>query len=175
MEFLVFSDSHGNYIHMKRILDTYASEVDGVIFLGDGAAELCTLRRMFAPLPFYAVLGNNDDMDYLNYGFYREYFLSAHGKSVLLCHGHTHGISGGKEHLASYARVRGAHAVLYGHLHTPWESYVEGNDHPDAPNKDPILLCSPGSIAYPRNKEAPSFGRLHIAENGILFSIGYIK
>ncbi len=175
MELLVFSDSHGNYIHMKRVLEQYGAEVDGVIFLGDGAAEICTLRRMFSNLPFYAVLGNNDDYDYLNYGFYQEYFLSAEGKTVLLCHGHSHHIGAGIEHLAAYARIRGANAALYGHLHTATETYVEGNASEDAPNRAPILIASPGSIAYPRSGTPPSFGRLHIASDGILFSVGYIK
>ena len=175
MEYLVFSDSHGNYTHMEHILKRYANEVNGVIFLGDGAAEICMLRRMFTPLPFYAVLGNNDDYDYLNYGFYREYFLNTAGKSILLCHGHMHSVGGGNAHLTSYARVRGAHAALYGHLHEAHESYVEGNDGPDMPNRAPILIASPGSIAYPRDGKAPSFGRLHVGEDGILFSIGYIN
>ncbi len=171
MNYLVISDTHGMYAHAKRCIEMQCGSIDGVLHLGDGAADVVALRRLFPDIPIEAVLGNTDSCDYIEYHIYREKIIHAGDKTIFMCHGDSHAVSGGRTHLATYTKRRNADIALYGHLHIAREEYFPADDA--VPNDRPTWVFSPGSIAFPRDGR-PSFGLLHIDADGVLFSIGRI-
>ena len=169
MNFLVFSDSHGRYAVMKSVIDSHINEIDAVLHLGDGAAEVLTLRRLYPKLPIHAVLGNCDGYDYIGYGITEELLLPAEDKMLFLCHGHRQYVGAGHGYLTSYAKRKGADIALFGHCHVCCEEYLPAD--PDIDGDKPFWIFSPGSISSPRDGK-PSFGLLHISDAGVCFSIG---
>ena len=155
---------------MRSVLCKHAETTDAVLHLGDGAAEVLTLRSAFPGLPFYAVCGNCDSFTYADYGIMEDRLLNAGAHTVYLCHGHRFGVGGGTSSLAAYAAYRGADIVLYGHTHIADEVYLPADD--SSLNARPMWIFSPGSIGKPRDDIRPSFGILDITEKGVLFSVG---
>ncbi|MCQ2433209.1 MAG: metallophosphoesterase family protein [Clostridia bacterium] len=171
MDFLVFSDSHGRYAMMKHIIDRHKNEIDAVLHLGDGAAEVLALRRLYPDLPIHGVLGNCDGEDYTAFGIHREYMLPAAGKMIFLAHGDRLSIAGGHTYMMEYAKRKGADIALHGHLHIAFEKYYPADEI--RPDDRPFWIFSPGSISSPRDG-APSFGLLHVSDAGVCFSVGRI-
>lgn len=170
MKFLVFSDSHGSIEPMRSVLLMHAATTDAVLHLGDGAAEVLTLRAAFPALPFHAVCGNCDSFTYTDFGIMEDKLIVCGEHKLYLCHGHRFGVGGGTSSLAAYAAYRGADIVLFGHTHTAHEAYLPADDsRSDAP---PMRIFSPGSIAKPRDEIRPSYGILDIRGNDVLFSVG---
>jgi len=169
MKLLVFSDSHGRLEPLCPVIRMHSDTVDAIIHLGDGAAEVLTLRAAFPDLPFYAVLGNCDSFTYTAFDIRQDMLLTFSGKTLYLCHGDRFGVGGGHGALAAYAQAKGADIVLYGHTHKACEEYRPAGD---APGDKPLWILSPGSISLPRDRTEPSFGILDIGEQGVLFSVG---
>lgn len=176
MKLLVFSDSHGRMEPMRSVLRKHADTTDAVLHLGDGAAEVLTLRAEFPGLPIYAVCGNCDSFTYADYGIMEDQLLTVGTHTLYLCHGHRFGVGGGTAALAAYAAYRGADIALYGHTHIADEVYLpdDHDHHPDDSKSGahPMWILSPGSIGKPRDDLRPSFGILDITEKGVLFSVG---
>ena len=154
---------------MKSIIDSHLGGIDAVLHLGDGAAEIMTLRRLYPKLPIHAVLGNCDGYDYTGFGIPEELFLPAEDKRLFLAHGHRHSIGTGFGTLVEYAKRRGADIALFGHCHVCHDEYIPAD--PGDPADRPFWLFSPGSITGPRDGK-PSFGLLHISKAGVCFSVG---
>ncbi len=170
MKILVFSDSHGRLEPMQSIIRTHADSTDAILHLGDGAAEVLTLRSAFSSIPFYAVTGNCDSYTYSSFGITEDKCLTLGGYTLYLCHGDRFGVGGGVSSLAAYASYKHADIALYGHTHIAHEEY-----RPAENDKAPLWILSPGSVSLPRDSTLPSFGILDLTERGVLFSVGRWK
>ncbi len=171
MEYLVLSDSHGHLYGTNQVLSAYGAQADALLYLGDGAADVLILRRTYLSIPIHAVLGNCDSMEYPDFDIKRELFLTVGGKKLYLCHGDRFDVGTSPARLCAYAKQKGADAALYGHLHRVCDCYFPPEEA--IPGDKPFYLFSPGSISLPRDGR-PSFGRLHVGEDGICFSVGRI-
>ena len=167
MKILVFSDSHGRIEPIQSIIKAHADTVDAVLHLGDGAAEVLTLKSRFPSIPFHAVIGNCDSYTYSEFGITQDKCLMLGGYTLYLCHGDRFGVGGGVEALAAYAAYKHADIALYGHTHIAHEEY-----RPAENGKSPLWILSPGSVSLPRDSSLPSFGILDLTEQGVLFSVG---
>ena len=162
MKILVLSDLHGREDRARAVLSLHA-DADAVFFLGDGIRslpyELCTRGgRLFA-----GVRGNCDGFSLTDtqYSFSQELFLNLGEYTVMMMHGHTHGVKSGVERAATYAAARGADLLLYGHTHIPSEEYREG-----------VYYFNPGSLYGAA--EGATCGVMTITDGGVLFSLMHI-
>lgn len=167
MKILVFSDSHGKIEPIQSIIKAHADTVDAILHLGDGAAEVLTLKSRFPSIPFHAVMGNCDSYTYSEFGITQDKCLSLGGYTLYLCHGDRFGVGGGVTALAAYAAYKHADIALYGHTHVAHEEY-----RPAEGDRAPLWILSPGSVSLPRDSTYPSFGILDLREGGVLFSVG---
>ena len=92
--------------------------------------------------------------------------LNAKVQYVLLTHGHSYGVSMGREGLAEEAKSRGCDVAMFGHTHRPFLETVKG-----------VLLVNPGSLSYPRQEgRQPSYLLLTAQADGTLdFSQNYLR
>ena len=162
MQFLIFSDSHGNYRPMAEVIRRHP-EVRTVLFLGDGLADLEQLYPLFPQHTFRAVRGN---MDFLAREAEDLSLFSLFSCRVLMMHGHTHGVKGGVGGALCEAKRQGARVLLYGHTHQPENRYLP---------EEEIYLFNPGSIGRPHDG-IPRYGLLDILPNGsLMLSHGELK
>ena len=162
MQFLIFSDSHGNPSVMSRVLRKNP-DVRNVLFLGDGLRDVETLARLHPERSIRAVRGN---CDALTLEYPTEDIFSLYGTTVFLCHGHTLGVKGGLGGAIACAKEAGARVLLYGHTHTPHEEYL---------SESGLYLCNPGSIGQGHGGEG-SFAILDLLPNGsVSISHGHIS
>ena len=166
MEFLVFSDSHGASLSMKKVIDNASEELCGVIFLGDNYRDIEVLTEAYPNLKFYAVAGNCDMSARYLHPEYCEQLLVLDGVRVLMLHGHRQNVKYGFDTLEAYASDKGADIVLFGHTHERLEKYCLGG-------VKPLIMFNPGSISLPRDG-APSFGVLTVNNGQALLSHGDI-
>lgn len=148
MRIVVVSDSHGNTISLKKVLDNIGS-FDAIIHLGDIARDVDFLEEEFYDTPVYSVLGNND---FLRYGDF-EKTITIDNIKIFICHGHTLSVSSGTERLIDKAKREGVSVALFGHTHHAMMEYADG-----------ILVINPGSTSRPRG-EKPSFAIIE-TDNG---------
>ncbi len=158
MKYLIFSDSHGATLNMRKVIDAHLPELDGVLFLGDLFRDAETLRLYYPDLKIYAVAGNCDGMTR-----FQEELLDLDGISVLICHGHTMSVKSTLVPLEIHARKLGADIAMFGHTHERFEKYISGEKS--------LWLFNPGSITQPRDGEQ-SFGLLTIKDGQFLLSHG---
>ena len=163
MKILIFSDSHGSTLGMKRALSRNP-DVDVLLHLGDGKAEFDALAVSLPHVRSYSVCGNCDRWE--NFGSQGDYerMITLEGVGLLLTHGHRFGVKDSLERYLAYAKARGVRCALFGHTHIPLERY-----DPDTG----ITLFNPGSISRPCGG-APSFGTLEIRGDSLLFGHGEI-
>ena len=147
MKILVFSDSHGSTLFMRKALNMHR-DAEVVFFLGDGLADVDTLAYMFPSVAWIAVRGNCDyapvfrgaeanDVEVITLG----------GFKIVATHGNHYYAKHGTGALKRLAREQGADIVLFGHTHEPHEEYVPDDEHP-------FYLFNPGSASG----YSPSFG-----------------
>ncbi len=158
MNYLIFSDSHGDILYMRRVIDSYFDNLDGVIFLGDLLRDAETLRLYYPDLKIYAVTGNCDGMTR-----FTEEVLELGGFSVLILHGHTMSVKSTLAPLEAYARKLRVDIAMFGHTHERLEKCIIGDRN--------LYLFNPGSISRPRDG-VPSFGLLTIKDGQFLLSHG---
>ena len=154
MQFLVFSDSHGERRYLLSALRRNP-EIKHVIFLGDGLSDIEALRESHPSLHIRAVRGNCDG---IALAYPDEDSFTLYGTTVFLCHGHTLSVKGGLDRAIYRAREAGAKLLLFGHTHEKAEVYL-----PDLE----LHVCNPGSIGRPRAGD-PSFAILDILPDGSL-------
>lgn len=114
MKVLVWSDSHGAYFYVERMLNK-EPDCKTVFFLGDGMKEAEKARELFPDRTFIFVKGNNDS-------FYNaESFAYKHidGVTLMACHGDTLSVRVTLNELYRKAEAVRAHIALYGHTHIP--------------------------------------------------------
>lgn len=147
MKILVLSDSHGDGDSVLKIVKKHYNEIEGLIFLGDGAEEIVELSYIYPDLPIYAVTGNNDRIQRGGrVSFPLERVIEIAGRRIYLTHGHIADYRGVAEAVINRARSEGASIALHGHLHIP--NQIDAGD---------VTLLSPGSIRYPRGGSQPSY------------------
>lgn len=166
MNFLVISDTHGARAALSALLLRH-TDVDAVLFLGDGLSEVEALAAEGGHPAILAVRGNCDSLT-SPYGCARdeELTLSLCGHRLLLLHGHTAGVKLGLGALVALAHRKEADIVLYGHTHFARQDYLPEGEG------GPLWLLNPGSLGHPV-EGAPSYGILSLDPAGsVLFSIG---
>ena len=121
MNILVFSDSHGDVAAMADIVGR--RKPDQVLHLGDHFSDLVKLHLQYPEIPMQGVRGNCDAP-----GSPESLRLTLGGVTMLLVHGHRHGVKEDLERLYFTALESGAALVLFGHTHRAlheWEGKVE--------------------------------------------------
>ena len=166
MKALIFSDSHGNFSVMKRIIKS-SSDADCVIFAGDGISDVESLQSEFHEKMFFSVRGNND-YGSSPYGYARddELLFVLEGKRIFLTHGHSFGVKSSLNTLFAKAQRDEIDIVIFGHTHEPYEEYNK--------EKRPFYFFNPGSVGY-YSDGGYSFGVLNINNGNILLSPGKAK
>ena len=174
MKILILSDTHGRQDLVDEVLNIHKDR-DGVIFLGDGIRDIsyydCTDNGSF----FAGVRGNCDSFFINNteYEFSGELILRVEEYTVIMMHGHEHGVKGGIERAVAYAYERGADVLLFGHTHVPLERYYpEGSVVCGHRLDRPIRAFNPGSLG---SSYDGSYGLMQIRRGQLLFSHGKIK
>jgi len=166
MQYLVFSDSHGNPIAMKNVIDRCKEGLGGVIFLGDHIRDAEQLEKLYPELTFYSVAGNCDISSEYQNAKYIEKLIELEGVRVLITHGHTRGVNFHLGELTAFACRANADIVMYGHTH---ERYI-GCRYGEKPQ----YIFNPGSVSSPRDGLPASFGVLLIQSGQLLLSHGEV-
>ncbi len=165
LNFLIFSDIHGNFDAADEILNRQITPPDAVLFLGDGARDISLLRESFSHLAFVGVRGNCDFFGADEFPDERVEELG--GLRVLMLHGHTRGAKGGVGSLIKAALEKDADIVLFGHTHAPVELYYSPEELSSICKREkPLWMFNPGAM---RNGE---FGALSIRDDEPFLSHG---
>jgi len=141
----VFSDTHGYAEHMLRTIRR--EKPDYVLFLGDGASDVETVRRALPLQAVQYVRGNCDLFDRAP----AVRTVKIAGKTIFCTHGHLQRVkleAPGFRTLWYAAREAGADVALFGHTHTP---FLEQTPE--------VLLVNPGTAG---RVSRPGYARLCI-------------
>lgn len=146
MRILVFSDSHGQYLPMKKAIEAQP-DAEAIIFLGDGHRDFEYCKQFIDDKRIYAVKGNND--------FHCEYplkqVIAENGENIYLCHGHYEYVKSSLSGLLVKAGENHCKIALYGHTHRQQTDYCNG-----------IYTFCPGALY---NDE---YGVIDITDKGII-------
>ena len=168
MKALIFSDSHGKFQYMQKVVRA-CPDVEYVFFLGDGLSDLEAVKRNCPDKIYYGVRGNCDLFSFsLSESYETDKVIELEGKRIWLTHGHTHNVKYGEQNIYYKAHENNIDIVLYGHTHIPSEHYYSTDG-------GGIYTFCPGSIGMLEASDCYSFGRLQIDGNGIFFSHGSIR
>ena len=132
-QFVVMSDSHGDYDIVKDIKDRYQGKVDAIFHNGD--SELKSSDPVWDGI--YVVRGNCDYDD----GFPENNVVELNGITIAQTHGHLYQINFMWDRLDLFAQEAGADICLYGHLHRA-----------SAWRMEDIVFINPGSVLQPRGE-----------------------
>ena len=139
------SDTHGRIKNFEKIrLKQPGAEL--FIHLGDGLAEVDTMRANHPGSAFTAVRGNCDFSSSEPY----EKLLVLEDKRIFLTHGHRYSVKSGLDRLMEAALLNRADVVLFGHTHQPYIKYQSG-----------MHILNPGSAERPADAK-PKFGIIDI-------------
>lgn len=141
---LVVSDTHGR-ANLPAICQL-AESCDLILHLGDGFVDGQRLQ-ILQPKPIIQVLGNAD----LPLSVVPEKRIELEGWSILLTHGHLHGVKRGLVELVGYADDMECQLVLFGHAHRP--IYEDSGR---------VKAFCPSSAAYTYDSSPPSVGLLEL-------------
>lgn len=151
MRAIVFSDSHGNYDVLEKIMERHLEDAELFIHLGDGEKEAELLSYVYNNKKIIFVAGNCDwgsekpTYDLADFG----------GKKIFLTHGADFGVKYALGPAIAEAKKFGADILLYGHTHVAYVGYEDG-----------LHIMNPGSCARPR-EGAKSYGIIDITKAGI--------
>ena len=132
-QFVVMSDSHGDYDIVKDIKDRYQGKVDAIFHNGD--SELKSSDPVWDGI--YVVRGNCDYDD----GYPENNVVELNGITIAQTHGHLYQINFMWDRLDLFAQEAGADICLYGHLHRASVWRMED-----------IVFINPGSVFQPRGE-----------------------
>lgn len=146
MRILVFSDSHGQAIAMKKAIEAQPT-AEAIIFLGDGHRDFEYCKKFIGDRRIYAVKGNND--------FHCEYplrqVINEGGENIYICHGHYEYVKSTLGGLLTKAKANDCKIALYGHTHRQQVDY-----------HDEMHIFCPGALY---NDE---YGVIDITDKGII-------
>lgn len=156
MRIVVMSDSHRQFGPLQRIMEQQP-DADMYIHLGDSEGSCDMLKIMYPDKNFFFVRGNCDSDISIP-----EFLVIPAGDNhrIFAAHGHRHAV---KMHLNTIMEAAAANRcdiVLYGHLHTRYNSYENG-----------IHILNPGSCSCPRDGLRPSYAFIDIVGNGVFKNI----
>ena len=159
MKILVFSDSHGDSLNMRRAISAHP-DADAIIFLGDGLGDFfSTPKGVAAQL---SVRGNCDWEPMFTH-IPKLDSITLEGQKIVFTHGHEYGVKYGMDKITRLAEDTSANIILFGHTHNPFEHYEGG-----------IYYFNPGTIGGVYTGES-TYGVITIRDNGILLSHGKIE
>ncbi len=145
----VVSDSHNNNRAINEV-KSYIEDVDVLLFLGDGEADIKEFKKNFKG-SMYAVKGNCD----ISNANPSELLVDILGKKIFMCHGHKYNVKNEYNTIYYKGLECGADVVLFGHSHIGLSEKV--ND---------IILMNPGSVSHGAGMAKRSLGFIEILENG---------
>lgn len=145
MRIMVASDSHGDYLSLKRAIEAERrkEKLDAFIFLGDGERDYELAVQNLGGISTYRVRGNND----YDSGIRLSAVIDIGSRKYLICHGHSFGLRQGLDGIINAANQNGCQVALFGHTHVRHYSFEKG-----------VHLFNPGSIALPRDGKGRSYG-----------------
>jgi len=155
---LVFSDSHGVNIFLRKALNLHLDESDIIIHLGDGIREFHHMCGDINDKKIYTVKGNCDDIP----APMTEIF-ECRGYRIMLCHGSSYGVKDGFEMLIVNAKRNDIDIVLFGHTHLALNQYIPAAE---LGRERSLYLINPGSITSPRDGK-PSYAIIELSESGV--------
>jgi putative phosphoesterase len=165
MKCLVFSDSHGTDVCIRRALNIH-KDAEVVFFLGDGLSDLEPFIRNKS-IAFLAVRGNCDSFGILGDSMVKKTdYINIEGRRIAFTHGDLYGVKYGLDGVIKLAEDSSADLVLFGHTHQPLEKYIPTED-------GGYYLFNPGSAGGGYNSR-PSYGIINITDQGILLSHGFL-
>ena len=134
MKIIVFSDSHGDYLNLEKIL-LKNQDTDLFLHLGDCVAEFEDLMSVYPKFIYESVYGNIDDVcslpDYK--------IILVKKKRLLITHGHRFCVNNGLDDIKNLIQKQDIDLAFYGHTHIPMITLWNEK-----------WLVNPGSIALPR-------------------------
>lgn len=151
MRIIVFSDTHGNYSAMHKILKNNVN-AEYFIFLGDGLDEFEIIKEAYPDKHFYCVSGNCDHSDTPSADL-----IEIYNTKIFMTHGHRYDVKSSHEMLMKKAKELGANIVLYGHTHCRYYEYVKG-----------VHVLNPGSASQPKDGQPASYAFIDITPCGIM-------
>lgn len=146
MRILVLSDSHGSTGNILEAIEKH-SDAEVVVFLGDGESDFDNAEYFLRDKRVIGVAGNCDfrsDKPFCE-------ITTVGGKRIYCTHGHEERVKWGLGELISRARAEKADIVLYGHTHTPVNTYDDG-----------LYIFNPGSL------RDGSYGVIDITPSGVM-------
>lgn len=160
MRITVMSDSHGLFGATQKVMEAQPDS-DIYIHLGDGKAECRLLRQEYPDKNLVFVRGNCDfDCDF-DSDFPDFTVIPVNDKHrIFACHGHKYTVKYTHSDLLAAARANHCNIVLYGHTHERYNSYEQD-----------IHILNPGSCAFPRDGQPPSYAIIDIVGDGVLKNI----
>ncbi len=169
MEFLIFSDSHGNVDRMQRAIECQPSPPLAVFYLGDGIRDAERLR--LNGIPLYGVRGNCDLFFGGEDDFPMERITTIGDHRALVTHGAIYNVKSDLDRMLASAIRQGADIVLYGHTHTPrLDTFPPGTEVCGEVLARTLYVFNPGSIG-----QGGSFGTLTVQGENLLFGHGTSK
>ena len=160
-KFLILSDIHGG-VHRAIEAVKMHTECKTVLFLGDGARHVDTLKIHNPDAAFVCVRGNCDT--FLDGVDESELVIDVCRHRIFLCHGHTRFVKSGLGALLNAAKEKECDVALFGHTHIAHEEYD---------SESGIHLFNPGSIGETRDGKY-TYGLLSLDEKNVMFSVGKI-
>ena len=165
MKCLVFSDSHGNSLNIRRALSIHP-DAEVIFFLGDGLSDLEYFIQDRSRM-WIAVMGNCDRSPVLGDTIVKKTdSITLLGHRIFLTHGDLYGVKYGLDVISRLAVDHNADIVLFGHTHQPEEKYI-------STEKGGYYLFNPGSIGGGPVAKG-SYGVINITEQGALLSHGLV-
>ena len=131
---LIVSDSHGSDVGIRQAIEI-EKPIDLLIHCGDMEHDVRAELRLDYNFDVECVTGN---CDYL-LPPEPEKFIKIGYFNILIIHGHELDVKRSNESVLTYAKLKGADVVLYGHSHVP-----------EIDSRFGVLMINPGSITLPR-------------------------
>lgn len=155
MRIVVFSDTHGNFSAMHKIIKRNGN-ADLFLFLGDGMNEYKRLKAHYLDSAMACVKGNCDFApDMPDHSIY----TLPDGKRIFFTHGDKWRVRAGVDKVFEKAKAEGCCIALYGHTHCRFAEMREG-----------ILILNPGSAGQPRDGKPACYAWIDITDSGMVYN-----
>ena len=155
MRLVVFSDSHGNFAALNRMLAAQP-EADMFLHCGDGDKEVDDLQALYPQKRILFVRGNCD----WGSSAKDDELITVAGKRIFFTHGHGYDVKRGYDKLTGRAKALGADIACFGHTHLPLSIRREG-----------LHLVNPGSIGNPYSGALLTYATIDISGEGFAVNI----
>ena len=164
MTLLIVSDTHGRVDKLTRLFEMHKN-VDALMFLGDGLADLNRAGAQEHSFTVFSVKGNCDAFSLLSNSrrIEEEITFSFDGIKFFALHGHTRHVKSSLTNAIYAADEREADVLLFGHTHIPTLTYISGEEYNLS---RPVYVFNPGSLA------SNSYGLCEIRKGQVLLSHG---